>query len=530
MGLGGYGQQTGFGEGEGMHVCDMGPGMVSGLVEGTLSEDTEAKATSVSPFELKKDRLPAGIPAHGHSNRDTPHNGPSTKDRLADQLRKMKVQVSAPTPPLDSRPPISRRPDTLSLAETHGTDPSPLLASKTISKTPSFPADDSQGDNSTPPKEDKRQVPEEHNKYSRTAQGSVKKSLAAELRRSRKALSTHPIHTAIATASPPAKMTIDHSPVPSPLLPSPTVSQHDRYRLSSPPNPPQEPDPFASGHNTHGMVLRQNRKKRTRSPLPPPSPTGSDHQPHLKAKRAAVRRPKTHEKDETPPVFGGLGEEVLWDPWNKGRQGEIVKTAEDLARCPLAAAEEDSSDGGGGVYERMEIDELAMRAARKRRCMPWHLNVSDEETAAALQLVEEGHEKGEDLKVAHFNGIPVLGYDIVCLADEDWLNDELVNITFALAEKPICRSRPTGVTAPCSCCSTDSQSSATRKTEPTTLSGVPCAVVCPFTQEFWRHRRSPVAAFAPPLTGDRKTDQENLISIVHKKLILSIRDRKLPLE
>ncbi|CEL93912.1 unnamed protein product [Vitrella brassicaformis CCMP3155] len=411
MGLGGYGQQMGFGEGEGMHVCDMGPGMVSGLVEGTLLKDTAAaKATSVSPFELKKDRLPAGIPVHGHTIKDNPGNGPGAKASLADQLRVLKVKAPAPPLPLDSRPPISRRPGTLSSAEANGTDPSPLLPSKTISKTPSFPADDSQGDNSTPPKEDKRQVPEEHNEYSRTAQGSVRKSLAAELRRNRKVLSTHPVHTAIATASPPAKMTIDHSPVPSALLPSPTVSQHHRYRLSSPPDPPQEPDPFASGPNAHGMVLRQNRKKRTRSPLPSPSPTDSDHQPLPKAKRAAVRRPKSHEKDETPPVFGGLGEEVLWGPWNKGREGEIVKTTEaagghdafpkmkraprgkgksrqtlkwndprvlgrlhkkmeaisrasdwqcrlDLARCRLAA-EEDPSEGGGD-YEPMDIDEGA---------------------------------------------------------------------------------------------------------------------------------------------------------------------------
>ncbi|CEM22538.1 unnamed protein product [Vitrella brassicaformis CCMP3155] len=329
MGLGGYGQQMGTGEGEGMHVCDLGQGMVSGLVEGTFPKDTAAKATSVLPFELKKDHLPAGIPVHGQSTiKDTPGNGPGTKARLADQLRAMKVEAPAPPPPFDSRPPISRRPGTLSSAEAHGTDPSPLLPSKTISKTPSFPADDSQGDNSTPPKEDSKEVPEEHNKDSRTAQGSVRKSLAAELRRSRKVLSTHPVHTAIATASPPAMMTIDHSPEPSPLLPSPTVSQHHRYRLSSPPNPQQEPDPFASGPNTHGMVLRQNRKKRTRSPLPSPSPTDSDHQPLTKAKRAAVRRAKTHEKDETPPVFGGLGEEVLWGPWNKGREGEIIKTTE----------------------------------------------------------------------------------------------------------------------------------------------------------------------------------------------------------
>ncbi|CEL93917.1 unnamed protein product [Vitrella brassicaformis CCMP3155] len=408
MELGGYGQQMGFGEGEGMDLCDMGQGMLSGLVEGTLLKDTAAaKATSVSLFELKKDHLPPGIPVHGHSTiKDNTGNGPGTKACLAHRLRMSKVKAPAPPPPLDSR-----RPGTLSSAEAHGTDPSPLLLSKTISKTPSFPADDSQGDNSTPPKEDSKQVPEEHNEYSRTAQGSVRKSLAAELRRSRKVLSTHPVHTAIATASPPAMMTIEHSPVPSPLLPSPTVSQHHRYRLSSPPNPPQEPDPFASGPNTHGMVLRQNRKKRTRSPLPSPSPTDSDHQPLPKAKRAAALRPKSHEKDETPPVFGGLGEEVLWGPWNKGREGEIVKTTEaagghdafpkrkraprgkgksrqtlkwndppvlgrlqkkmeaisrasdwqcrlDLARCRLAA-EEDPSEGGGDGCEPMDIDEGA---------------------------------------------------------------------------------------------------------------------------------------------------------------------------
>ncbi|CEM01934.1 unnamed protein product [Vitrella brassicaformis CCMP3155] len=389
MGLGGYEQQMGFGQNEGMDVCDMGPGMVSGLVEGTLPKDTAAKATSVSPFELKKDHLPAGIPAHaagisahGHSNRDTPHNGTGAKARLADQLRKMKVKVSAPTPPLDSIPPISRRPGALSSAEAHGIDPSPLLPSK----TPSFPADDSQEDTSTRPKEDKKRLPEQHKKDNRTAQGSVRKSLAAELLRSRKVLSTHPIHTAIATASPPAKMTIEHSPEPSPLLPSPPVSQHDRYRLSSPPNPPQEPDPFASGPNTHGMVLRQNRKKRTSSPLPSPSPTDSDHQPLTKAKRAAGPLNKGREgeivktteaagghdafpKRQRAPRGNGKSRQTL--KWNDPRVlGRLQKKIEaisrasdfqcrlDLARCRLAA-EEDPSEGGGDGYEPMDIDEGA---------------------------------------------------------------------------------------------------------------------------------------------------------------------------
>ncbi|CEM31855.1 unnamed protein product [Vitrella brassicaformis CCMP3155] len=67
--------------------------------------------------------------------------------------------------------------------------------------------------------------------------------------------------------------------------------------------------------------------------------------------------------------------------------------------------------------------------------VPWFLKLSEDETAAALQLVDEGHEKGESLTVAKVSGIPVLGYDIVRLEDLAWLNDEIVNIIFAPAER-----------------------------------------------------------------------------------------------
>ncbi|CEM17810.1 unnamed protein product [Vitrella brassicaformis CCMP3155] len=71
------------------------------------------------------------------------------------------------------------------------------------------------------------------------------------------------------------------------------------------------------------MGLRQNCKKRACSPLPSASPTESDLQPLPKAKR----RPTPYEKDEAQPSSVRRGE-VLWDPLNKAREGEIVKAAE----------------------------------------------------------------------------------------------------------------------------------------------------------------------------------------------------------
>mmetsp|Transcript_28015 Transcript_28015/g.80640 ORF Transcript_28015/g.80640 Transcript_28015/m.80640 type:complete len:704 (+) Transcript_28015:44-2155(+) len=86
------------------------------------------------------------------------------------------------------------------------------------------------------------------------------------------------------------------------------------------------------------------------------------------------------------------------------------------------------------VGERKKIWDLRKRTGVPAKA-PWFLKVNDEETAAALQLLEEGQEKGESLTVAEVSGIPVLGYDIVRLEDLEWLNDEIVNITFALAER-----------------------------------------------------------------------------------------------
>ncbi|CEM31856.1 unnamed protein product [Vitrella brassicaformis CCMP3155] len=105
--------------------------------------------------------------------------------------------------------------------------------------------------------------------------------------------------------------------------------------------------------------LRQKCKKRARSPFPSASPTDSDLQPLPKVKR----RPTPHEKDEAPAVFGGVGEEVLWGPLNKAREGEIVKAAETAydqtgltmgKRAPRGQGRKD-----GGDDDKMDIDEGA---------------------------------------------------------------------------------------------------------------------------------------------------------------------------
>ncbi|CEM17808.1 unnamed protein product [Vitrella brassicaformis CCMP3155] len=231
--------------------------------------------------------------------------------------------------------------------------------------------------------------------------------------------------------------------------------------------------------------------------------------------------------------------------------------------------------------------------------VPWFLEMSDDETAAALQLVDEGHEKGESLTVAKVSGALVLGCDIVCLEDLAWLNDEIVDIVFALAEMWLRAQAAEGKGVPkvwipnsffwqflsnprATGFNYDYQkvrrSSTKRRPSPLSVNvfeldyllvpinegyattgagyqgthwalgvvdtnlpqqtnGYDCGVfvllygisiICNSSfSDIDAHR---CAAYAPRLTGDHTTDQNNLISIVRQKLIVSIRDQSLPLE
>ncbi|CEM16954.1 unnamed protein product [Vitrella brassicaformis CCMP3155] len=220
------------GEGE-YRYYDMGH-----LVEGGQPVDTVARAPSMAPLKWRQGHLPMPIMSVNDQSKKENPAGTSTKARLVDQLRSSRVKPPPPLLPLN----ISRL-GTLSSNGALATTPSPLLPPL---RTPSLPGDDCSGGDGTPPSDDRT--------HHDITQGLVEGSLAAELRRSRKVLSTHPFPAAVATASPAAKINVEEvlcaftlpcnrAPDPSPPPTEPTIEAPKDSAAGPTPPASQSPPP-----------------------------------------------------------------------------------------------------------------------------------------------------------------------------------------------------------------------------------------------------------------------------------------------